>query len=279
MKPPFTPAAPSPRCAWPRTRGIAATPNACRWPTRRTPSGATAPSSCRAGRDQRVPARKWARELDYRLIKEIWAFGENRIAVRFAYEWHDDSGQWFRSYGNENWEFDAAGLMRRRFASINDLPIAEQRTQVPLERPRRAAAESSKPERSGPVSLAGRAAREAPALRGLPERALEQHQQAAQAFSPAPGCRPESPADTSRAWCRRRPRSPQAASPGQRPHAARSSLPAASDRRSRRSRTGSAPSSSARVDADCQVCQSPGLPRERSRPRPRARARRRRFAS
>jgi uncharacterized protein len=69
--------------------------------------------------------RKWARELDYRLIKEIWAFGENRIAVRFAYEWHDDSGHWFRSYGNENWEFDAAGLMRRRHASINDLPIGE----------------------------------------------------------------------------------------------------------------------------------------------------------
>ena len=67
--------------------------------------------------------RKWARELDYRLIKEIWTFAEQRIAVRFAYEWHDDSGQWFRSYGNENWEFDDAGLMRRRLASINDLPI------------------------------------------------------------------------------------------------------------------------------------------------------------
>ncbi len=69
--------------------------------------------------------RKWARELDYRLIKELWAFTDNRIAVRFAYEWHDDSGQWFRSYGNENWEFTAQGLMKRRFASINDLPIAE----------------------------------------------------------------------------------------------------------------------------------------------------------
>ncbi|GAB0112861.1 nuclear transport factor 2 family protein [Acidisoma sp. C75] len=67
--------------------------------------------------------RKWARELDYRLIKEVWAFCENRIAVRFAYEWRDDSGSWFRSYGNENWEFDEAGLMRRRIASINDLPI------------------------------------------------------------------------------------------------------------------------------------------------------------
>jgi uncharacterized protein len=68
--------------------------------------------------------RKWARELDYRLIKELWAFTDNRIAVRFAYEWHDDSGQWYRSYGNENWEFSAEGYMQRRFASINDLPIA-----------------------------------------------------------------------------------------------------------------------------------------------------------
>ncbi|WP_029617082.1 nuclear transport factor 2 family protein [Pseudorhizobium marinum] len=68
--------------------------------------------------------RKWARELDYRLIKELWTFADNRIAVRFAYEWHDDSGNWFRSYGNENWEFDAEGLMQRRFASINDMPIA-----------------------------------------------------------------------------------------------------------------------------------------------------------
>jgi uncharacterized protein len=69
--------------------------------------------------------RKWTRELDYRLIKELWAFTENRIAVRFAYECHDDSGQWFRSYGNENWEFDENGLMRVRFASINDLLIKE----------------------------------------------------------------------------------------------------------------------------------------------------------
>ncbi len=70
-------------------------------------------------------ARKWARELDYRLIKEVWTQAENRIAVRFAYEWRDDSGHWFRSYGNENWEFDDSGLMRKRYASINDLPIAE----------------------------------------------------------------------------------------------------------------------------------------------------------
>ena len=69
--------------------------------------------------------RKWAKELDYRLIKELWTFEGNRIAVRFAYEWHDDSGSWFRSYGNENWEFADSGLMQRRFASINDLPISE----------------------------------------------------------------------------------------------------------------------------------------------------------
>ena len=79
------------------------------------------------GREEIVAflTRKWNRELDYRLVKEVWAFEGSRIAVRFAYEWHDDSGQWFRSYGNENWEFDAAGLMASRHASINDLPIRE----------------------------------------------------------------------------------------------------------------------------------------------------------
>ncbi|MDR7268301.1 nuclear transport factor 2 (NTF2) superfamily protein [Pelomonas saccharophila] len=79
-----------------------------------------------AGREQvkEFLARKWARELDYRLIKELWIHDSHRIAVRFAYEWHDDSGQWFRSYGNENWEFNDAGFMQRRFASIKDLPIA-----------------------------------------------------------------------------------------------------------------------------------------------------------
>lgn len=78
------------------------------------------------GRDQIVAflERKWAREFGYRLIKELWAFRDNRIAVRFAYEWHDFAGQWFRSYGNENWEFDANGLMQKRFASINDLAIS-----------------------------------------------------------------------------------------------------------------------------------------------------------
>jgi nuclear transport factor 2 (NTF2) superfamily protein len=80
-----------------------------------------------SGRDEIVAflTRKWRRELDYRLIKEIWAFADDRIAVRFAYEFHDDTGNWFRAYGNENWEFDADGLMRQRHASINDLPIVE----------------------------------------------------------------------------------------------------------------------------------------------------------
>ncbi|STQ90977.1 nuclear transport factor 2 family protein [Iodobacter fluviatilis] len=80
-----------------------------------------------SGREQVIEflTRKWAREVEYRLIKELWAFDANRIAVRFAYEWLDHNGQWFRSYGNENWEFDAQGLMHRRFASINDLAIAE----------------------------------------------------------------------------------------------------------------------------------------------------------
>lgn len=79
------------------------------------------------GREQIVAflKRKWAKELDYRLIKELWAFDLNHIAVRFAYEWHDDSGLWYRSYGNENWQFDANGLMELRYASINDMPINE----------------------------------------------------------------------------------------------------------------------------------------------------------
>lgn len=91
-----------------------------------------------AGRDEvhRLLTKKWAREIDYRLIKELWAFSGNRIAVRFAYEWHDDSGQWFRSYGNENWEFNDAGLMQNRFASINDLAIkaSERKFYWPLGR-------------------------------------------------------------------------------------------------------------------------------------------------
>ena len=79
------------------------------------------------GREQIIEflTRKWAKEHEYRLVKELWAFDGNRIAVRFAYEWHNDGGEWFRSYGNENWEFDQDGLMQRRYASINDLPIKE----------------------------------------------------------------------------------------------------------------------------------------------------------
>lgn len=80
-----------------------------------------------SGREEIVSflQKKWVKELDYRLIKELWATAGNRIAVRFAYEWHDDAGNWFRAYGNENWEFSEAGLMKRRIASINDLPIKE----------------------------------------------------------------------------------------------------------------------------------------------------------
>src|SRR5262249_27956821 len=94
---------------------------------------------CARGQSRRNGAflrRKWNRELGYRLIKELWAFRDNRIAVRFAYEWHDDSGQWFRSYGNENWEFDEDGLMWQRIASINDLPIndGERKYHWPLGR-------------------------------------------------------------------------------------------------------------------------------------------------
>ena len=81
--------------------------------------------------------RKWNRELEYRLVKELWAFRENRISVRFAYEWRDDSGQWYRSYGNENWEFDSEGLMSRRIASINDLPISSAERKLLWEAGRR----------------------------------------------------------------------------------------------------------------------------------------------
>jgi nuclear transport factor 2 (NTF2) superfamily protein len=91
-----------------------------------------------SGRAQIVEflSRKWTREMDYRLIKELWAFRENRIAVRFAYEYHDDSGNWYRAYGNENWEFDNQGLMYTRHASINELPIgaAERKFHWPLGR-------------------------------------------------------------------------------------------------------------------------------------------------
>jgi nuclear transport factor 2 (NTF2) superfamily protein len=104
----------------PERVSLAYTPD-CRWRNR---------AEFIEGRDAIVAflTRKWAREFDYQLIKEVWAFHDDRIAVRFAYEWRDDSGNWFRSYGNENWQFDAAGLMAVRIASINDLPIrAEDR--------------------------------------------------------------------------------------------------------------------------------------------------------
>ena len=106
--------------------GTAAIRTEFRWPTPKIAAGEIAQSSSN-GRAEIVAflTRKWNKELDYRLIKEMWTFGEHRIAVRFAYEWHDDSDNWFRSYGNENWEFNADGVMERRFASINDLPITE----------------------------------------------------------------------------------------------------------------------------------------------------------
>jgi nuclear transport factor 2 (NTF2) superfamily protein len=101
----------------PATVALAYTPD-CQWRNRTEfPSGRT--------EIQAFLVRKWRRELDYRLIKELWGFRGNRMAVRFAYEYHDDNGQWFRAYGNENWQFNAAGLMEVRFASINEHPIAE----------------------------------------------------------------------------------------------------------------------------------------------------------
>lgn len=110
---------------WPKTAGIRAMLPRSRWHTPLTPSGATAQNSPTAGEAQAFLERKWSKELDYRLIKELWLHEGNRIAVRYAYEWHDDAGHWYRSYGNENWEFEADGLMRRRYACINDMPIKE----------------------------------------------------------------------------------------------------------------------------------------------------------
>ena len=96
------------------------------WPIQKTAAGETAANSSRAAtRFLQFLKRKWAKELDYRLIKEVWAYTDNRIAVRFQYEWHDESRDFFRSHGNENWEFSETGLMQRREASINDVPIQE----------------------------------------------------------------------------------------------------------------------------------------------------------
>ena len=126
LTPPFTAETAAQKVAPAEDAWNSAIPSESRSPTRRTAAGAIGPSSSSgATPSRRSCTRKWQRELDYRLIKELWAFTANRIAVRFAYEWHDDSGHWFRSYGNENWEFDEQGLMRLRIASINDLPIAE----------------------------------------------------------------------------------------------------------------------------------------------------------
>ena len=110
----------------PRTRGTAAILSECRWATRQGRWRNRAEFVGGREQIQTFLARKWARELDYRLIKDLWTYTSNRIAVRLAYKWHDDSGNWFRSYGNENWEFDPNGLMRRRHACINDLPIKAQ---------------------------------------------------------------------------------------------------------------------------------------------------------
>ena len=115
----------------------AATRPRSRWPTVSTASWRNRVEFVQGRRAiEALLTRKWARELDYRLIKELWTFAGNRIAVRFAYEFHDDSGQWFRAYGNENWEFDDDGLMRHRHASINEHPIAEadRKFHWPLER-------------------------------------------------------------------------------------------------------------------------------------------------
>jgi uncharacterized protein len=125
--PPFTRKPQPRRRAWPRTPGTLTSLSAWRSSIRKTAGGGNR-AEIFQGRSaiEAFLIRKWNRELDYRLINEVWAFRDNRIAVRFAYEWHDHSGSWFRSYGNENWEFDEEGLMRVRHASINDLPIREQ---------------------------------------------------------------------------------------------------------------------------------------------------------
>jgi nuclear transport factor 2 (NTF2) superfamily protein len=117
---------PSRKSAWPKTPGTDAIQRGWRWPIR-SDSRWRNRSTFLQGRAEieAFLTQKWQRELDYRLIKELWAFRGDRIAVRFAYEWHDATGQWFRSYGNENWAFDGEGLMHTRVASINDLPITE----------------------------------------------------------------------------------------------------------------------------------------------------------
>ena len=123
--PPFTRESAIEKSGWQKMAGTAAIRRTLRWPIRWIPNGATVQNSPPTGRKRRRSRRGNGKELDYRLIKELWAFTDNRIAVRYAYEWHDDSGNWFRSYGNENWEFAPDGLMKRRFACVNDMPIKE----------------------------------------------------------------------------------------------------------------------------------------------------------
>ena len=129
--PPFTRETARRRCRPRRTRGTPATPSGSRARTPSTRSGAIATCSS-AGRDEIVAflTQKWERELDYALRKNLWCFDDNRIAVRFQYESHDRDGRWWRSYGNELWEFDEHGLMRRREASINDVPIDESERRI-----------------------------------------------------------------------------------------------------------------------------------------------------
>ena len=135
--PPFTRETAAQKARMAEDAWNSAIPNACRWPIPRTAVWRNR-AEFFEGRAAIVAflTRKWAKEHEYRLIKDLWAFDGNRIAVRFQYEWHDDAGQWHRSYGNEQWEFDEAGLMRRREASINDVAIAE--TTAAFAGPRRA---------------------------------------------------------------------------------------------------------------------------------------------
>lgn len=121
---------PPPRSKPLKTLGTRATPTWSARPTPSIPCGGTDQSSSPGDQIEELLTRKWERELDYTLRKDLWAFGDNRIAVRFQYEWHDRSGQWWRSYGNELWEFDADGYMSRREASINDVPIAASERRI-----------------------------------------------------------------------------------------------------------------------------------------------------
>ena len=155
--PPFDLATAAQKSAWPRTPGTRAIPRASLWPIRPTAAGGTAPNFAGARGDRGLSDPQMGKEQDYRLIKEIWAFRENRIAVRFAYEWRDAEGNWFRAYGNENWEFDEDGLMRLRIASINDAPLGGKGSPVPLA--------AWPPARRSPVSQRSRTLKAPPWIR------------------------------------------------------------------------------------------------------------------